>query len=357
MPETIAPTYLFCGPDTGEKRRAVERLRAQLQRSAGGTPLAIERHYPFDRVIVDVIASLRTPSLFAPRRLVVLGQAEALKAADAAALADYCRGPADGTTLVIETEELRVAKRLQDAVPASRRRVFWERFPDQRQRSINAFFRERGIAIDDQAVETLSEIVGSSSAALESECAALAAMHRALSGERTTLSVEDVDRWVHHSRAETVFTLFDHLGTRDLAAGIRTLQAIMLTRQTTPSQLLGGLASQFRKAADLQQLLPRMDRQQAWRELKVSGNGPRPASPARPSATAPRSCRRSCACWPSTTCASAPPRSTCSSACCGWCCTTSPLEVGKERGGCFLTDAGTHVVAQDGPGASRLFPH
>jgi len=272
-----APTYLFCGPDTGEKRHAVERLRAQLQRSSGGAPLAVERHYPFDTVIVDVIASLRTPSLFAPRRLVVLGQAEALKAADVAALADYCREPAAATTLVIETEELRVAKRLQDAVPASRRRMFWERFPDQRRRSISAFFRERGIAIDAQAVETLSEVVGSSSAALESECAALAAMHRAASGERTTsggpvtLTAEDIDRWVHHSRAETVFTLFDHLGGRDLAAGVRTLQAIMLTRQTTPSQLLGGLASQFRKTADLQRLLPRMDRGQAWRVLKVSG--------------------------------------------------------------------------------------
>ncbi len=270
MAEEAAPTYLFCGPDTGEKRRSVERLRALLQRSAGGAPLAIERHYPFDTVIVDVIASLRTPSLFAPRRLVVLGQAESLKAADAAALADYCRDPAAGTTLVIETEELRVAKRLQDAVPASRRRVFWERFPDQRRRAINAFFRERRIAIDDEAVETLNEIVGSSSAALESECAALAAMHRAL-GEPAALSVEHVDRWIHHSRAETVFTLFDHLGSRDLAAGIRALQAIMLTRQTTPSQLLGALASQFRKAADLQKLLPRMDRQQAWRQLKVSG--------------------------------------------------------------------------------------
>ena len=269
--------HLFCGPDTGEKRRAVERLRAQLQRGSGGAAIAIERHYPFDTVIVDVIASLRTPSLFAPRRLVVLSQAEALKAADAAALADYCREPADGTTLVIETEELRVAKRLQDAVPASCRRVFWERFPDQRRRSISAFFRERGIAIDDQAVETLNEVVGSSSAALESECAALAAMHRAASGEAdttggpVTLTAEDIDRWVHHSRAETVFTLFDHLGSRDLAAGARTLQAIMLTRQATPSQLLGGLASQFRKTADLQQLLPRMDRQQAWRVLKVSG--------------------------------------------------------------------------------------
>lgn len=269
--EKAAPTYLFCGPDTGEKRRSVERLRALLRRSAGGAPLAIERHYPFDTVIVEVIASLRTPSLFAPRRLVVLGQAESLKAAEAAALADYCRGPAAGTTLVIETEELRVAKGLQDAIPASRRRVFWERFPDQRRRTINAFFRERGIAIDKEAVETLNEIVGSSSAALESECTALAAMHKALAGERTTLGVEQVDRWVHHSRAETVFTLFDHLGSRDLSAGIRALQAIMLTRQTTPSQLLGGLASQFRKAADLQKLLPRMDRQQAWRQLKVSG--------------------------------------------------------------------------------------
>ena len=246
-------------------------MRAQLKRSGGGGLPAIERHYPFDTVIVDVIASLRTPSLFAPRRLVVMGQAESLKAADAAALADYCGDPAAGTTLVIETEELRVAKRLQDAVPASRRRVFWERFPDQRRRAINAFFRERGIDVDDDAVETINEVVGASSAALESECAALAAMHRAAAGEGTALTVEHVDRWVHHSRAETVFTLFDHLGGRDLAAGIRALQAIMLTRQSTPSQLLGALASQFRKAADLQQLLRRMDRQQAWRELKVTG--------------------------------------------------------------------------------------
>lgn len=268
---TDAPIHLFCGPDTGEKRRAIERLRAQLQRSSGAAPLAVERHYPFDTVIVDVIASLRTPSLFSPRRLVVLGQAESLKAADVAALADYCREPAGGTTLVIETEELRVATRLQDAVPASGRRVFWERFPDQRRRSISGFFRERGIAIDDQAVETLSEVVGPSSTALESECAALVAMRRAAAGERTTLNAEDIDRWVHHSRAETVFTLFDHLGRRDLAAGVRTLQAIMLTRQTTPSQLLGGLSSQFGKAADLQRLMPRMDRRQAWRVLKVSG--------------------------------------------------------------------------------------
>ena len=271
MADKISPAYLFCGPDTGEKRRAIERMRAQLQRSAGVISLAIERHYPFDTVIVDVIASLRTPSLFTPRRLVVLSQAEALKAADATALAAYCREPVDETTLVIETEEFRVAKRLQDSIPTSCRRVFWERFPDQRQRSISAFFREREIVIDNQAVETLSEIVGSSSVALESECAALAAMHRALSGDGTTLTTEDVDRWVHHSRAETVFSLFDHLGNRDLAAGVRTLQAITMTRQTTPSQLLSGLASQFRKAADLQKLLPRMDRPQAWRELKVSG--------------------------------------------------------------------------------------
>ena len=266
----VAPAYLFCGPDTGEKRRFVERLRARLQRAGGGGELAIERCYPFDTVIVDVVASLRTPSLFAPRRLVVLGQAEALKAADVAVLADYCGEPADGTTLVIETEEFRVAKRLQDAIPASCRRVFWERFPDERRRNVSAFFRERGIRIDDEAVEILSEIVGASSAALEGECAALAALQRTLPDDRATLGAEDIDRWVHHSRPESAFTLFDHIGGRDLAMSMRTLQAIMLARQTTASQLLGGLASQFRKAADLQKLLPRMDRRQAWQALKVS---------------------------------------------------------------------------------------
>lgn len=269
MPADSPPVNLLCGPDTGEKRRFVERLRAALKPS-GGEAVAIERCYPFDTAIVDVVASLRTPSLFAPRRLVVLGQAEALRAAEVAVLADYCREPAAGTTLVIETEEFRVAKRLQDAVPASCRRIFWERFPDQRRRTISAFFRERGIRIDDDAVETLSEIVGPSSAALEGECAALAALQRTLP-DGATLGAEDIDRWVHHSRPESVFTLFDHVGSRDLAMSMRTLQAIMLARQTTASQLLGGLASQFRKAADLQALTLRMDRRQAWQALKVTG--------------------------------------------------------------------------------------
>lgn len=264
----IASAYLFCGPDTGEKRRFIEQLRVRLQRDAGGE-VSIERCYPFDTVIVDVVASLRTPSLFSPRRLVVLGQAEALKAADAAVIADYCREPTPGTTIVVETEEFRVAKRLQDAIPASCRRVFWERFPDERRRKINAFFRERSIRIDDEAVEILSEIVGASSVALEDECAALSALQRTLNGQ-ATIGPEDVDRWVHHSRTENVFTLFDHVGNRDLSATIRTLQAIILARQTTPSQLLGGLSSQFRKTVELQKLAPRMERRQAWQTLKIT---------------------------------------------------------------------------------------
>jgi len=268
----LAPAYLFCGPDTGEKRRFVERLRTRLQRDAGGGQIATERCYPFDTVIVDVVASLRTPSLFAPRRLVVFGQAEALKTADVAVLADYCREPADGTTLVIETEEFRVAKQLQDAIPPPCRRIFWERFPDERQRNVNAFFRERGIRIDDEAVELLSEIVGASSTALEGECAALAALqHTLVDDDQPTLGAQDIDRWVHHSRPESVFTLFSHIGRRDLAMSMRTLQAIIQARQTTSSQLLGGLASQFRKAADLQKLALRMERRQAWQALKVSG--------------------------------------------------------------------------------------
>ena len=266
----IGPAYLFCGPDAGEKRRSIEKLRDHLQRNSG-TEVAIERCYPFETVIVDIVASLRTPSLFTPRRLVVLGQAEALKAADIAVIVDYCHEPATNTTLVIETEEFRVAKRLQDAIPTSCRRIFWERFPDERRRNINEFFRERDIKIDDEAAEILSEIVGSSSATLEDECAALATLQRTLPDDQATLGPEEIDRWVHHSRIESVFTLFDHVGSRELSASMRSLQAIMLARQTTSSQLIGGLASQFRKAAKLQTLSSHTDQRQTWQKLKVSG--------------------------------------------------------------------------------------
>lgn len=266
----IASVYLFCGPDAGEKRRSIEKLRNHLQRNSGAE-VAIERCYPFDTVIVDIVASLRTPSLFAPRRLVVLGQAEALKVADVAVIVEYCREPGINTTLVIETEEFRVVKRLQDAIPASCRRIFWERFPDERRRNIKGFFRERDIEIDDEATEILSEIVGASSATLENECAALAVLHRSLPDDQATLGPEDIDRWVHHSRIESVFTLFDHVGSRDLPASMRSLQAIILARQTTSSQIIGGLSSQFRKAEKLQMLSSRMEQRQAWQKLKVSG--------------------------------------------------------------------------------------
>lgn len=96
-PEPLKPAYVIWGEDRATIDRAVARLAARVQREGGMPP---ERVGAGETPAEDVVAMCEALS-FAGLRLVLVEDADAWKAPDAAALLPYLQAPNAGTCLAL----------------------------------------------------------------------------------------------------------------------------------------------------------------------------------------------------------------------------------------------------------------
>jgi DNA polymerase-3 subunit delta len=243
---------LLLGPEEGEKSAFVETLRAGIAR--GGTEPEVTRFYAGENRIADVLLCLRNQTLFAPHRLVILADAEEIRRAeDVAALVDYVAAPApDATLLILSTGfASEIDRRIMAAVPKEAQKIFWEMFDNQKQGWITGFFKQRKITIAPEAVDYILDMVENNTRDMRAECERLALFF----GPEASIGIEGVEQYIYHSREENVFTLFDRLCTRQLAPSVEVLDTILLAREADASQLVAGLAMQFRRLAALKRML------------------------------------------------------------------------------------------------------
>ena len=264
--------YLLLGPEEGEKEKFVEELKARLARERGGS-LETVRAYPFDTDLVEVLAQLQNGALFSSHRLTILNNLEAVgRERDIRLLAEYCARPARQATLVLVSAETRLGERfakLEKAIPAENRKVFWELFESQKTGWIANFFRQRGLRIDPQATRFLLDMVENNTKQLQETCESLALFFGDKKGEG--IGLEEVEKILYHSKEENVFTLFNRVAQRDLASALEILQKILLSRDGESTQLLAGLLSQFRRVKLFQELLRKSySAEEAFRRLKLS---------------------------------------------------------------------------------------
>ncbi len=262
--------FLLLGPEVGQKDRFILELRQELAKSAGGEP-EVHRFYPFDTKVADVLTVLRNGSLFAAHRLVILSCLDQLASREELKLlAEYCARPAPDATLLLLSEENKAPPSLEKAVPAANRKVFWEMFDNQKTGWVQQFFRRKGITVDAEAVALLLELVENNTRQMEISCEQLALYY----GSGAQIGAAEIEQTLSHSKEENVFTLFDKLVLRDLAAGLEVLQKILLSRsdESDPVQLLGGLLWQFRRLMALERLLAeRYPWEEAFAKLKIFG--------------------------------------------------------------------------------------
>ena len=107
---------------------------------------------------------------------------------------------------------------------------------------VESFFRKEGFRISTEGIETILELVENNTAALRQECSRLILF---LDKDRE-ISGEDAEKWLSHTREESVFTLFSRIAAGDFP---RTLESagILLAARETPPAIFAGLASCFRK--------------------------------------------------------------------------------------------------------------
>ena len=87
-------------------------------------------------------------------------------------------------------------------------------FDNQKQGWVTNFFRQRKITIAADAVEYILDMVENNTRDMRAECERLALFF----GPDATIGLESVEQYIYHSKEENVFTLFDRICERELAA-------------------------------------------------------------------------------------------------------------------------------------------
>jgi DNA polymerase III subunit delta len=271
-----APALLLLGPEEGEKSAFVEKIRAGLASRIGEVP-ETHRFYAGETPVTEVVLRLRNLSLFSRHRLVILSSVEEVKRAEeVAVLVEYLSAPAqDATLLLLSTSfagdiDRKIVgdqrKKTPGAVPFENQKIFWELFDNQKQGWVTSYFRQRDIRIDPDAVEYLLDMVENNTRDMRVECERLALFF----GPGSTLTLENVEHYIYHSKEENVFTLFDRICERELLSSEEVLDRILLSREAEAVQLASGLLMQFRRLAGYKRMLEASyESSEAFQKLRI----------------------------------------------------------------------------------------
>jgi DNA polymerase-3 subunit delta len=257
------PVYLFLGPEQGEKR---EHIRQLLQSHSD-----LERfvYYGFETSIQEVIPTLRNPSLFQNTTAVEFRSAELIKKkADIEELAAYVKSPSATGILILSSDETRVDRKLDAAVPKANKKIFWEMFEDRKRGWLTNYFRKQGHRLTETGAEELLDMVANTTDEMRAEADKLCMFFP----KGSEIDASDIEQYIYHSKEENVFTLFDRVSAGDLEGSLEILRKILLSSESNPVQILGGLLWQFRRLRTLKELLEaHYDRSEAFRAAGIRG--------------------------------------------------------------------------------------
>jgi DNA polymerase-3 subunit delta len=238
--------FLFLGPEIGEKQDAIDELRSRLK----GKHFEEQSFYAGETPASAMVSVLQNGSLFSDCRLVFIKSAESLKKEEVNPLAAYMKEPQNDTTLILMSESVSLAKALESAVPPANKRIFWELFENRKRDWVSGFFRREGYRISEDGIEAILELVENNTDALRRECSHL----MLFVGKDRTLSDQDVEKWLSHTREESVFTLFSRIAEGDFSRSVEILHTLIMAKES-PIAIMMGLASCFRKLRDYLALL------------------------------------------------------------------------------------------------------
>lgn len=247
----MEPVLIVGGPELGRRNDFIKQARDSCAKEWGEAP---EEHrlYAHESGVAQLLDLLMNGSLFSAGKFVqFLGADQVKLKAEVQALAAYAKNPADKTVLVLVSDGYGVEKAIEDAVPKSAKKIFWELSGAEMERWIRDFFGSQGISADGSAVEAILELVENNTEALRSECSRLALFWPA--GSR--IGEADIERYVSHNRAEDAFSLFERMATGEFEQALETLGAILANREGNGVGLLAGLSWSLRRLASLHDAL------------------------------------------------------------------------------------------------------
>ena len=231
--------WLFLGPEIGEKQAAIDEIRKKLSLQkfeetvfyAGETPVPV------------MVSRIQNGSLFADLRLFQIKCAEEIKKKEDVDLLSSClASPPGDACIILVSEETGIAAGLEKIIPKANKRIFWEISDSRKSQWVETFFRNEGFKISPDGIETILELVENNTAALRQECSRLALFL----DKDEEITGEEAEKWLSHTREESVFTLFSRIAAGDLSRSLESAR-MLLEAKVAPQAIFAALASCFRK--------------------------------------------------------------------------------------------------------------
>jgi DNA polymerase-3 subunit delta len=262
----LAPIYLVLGPEPFLRGESVRLIRHKFEGEKGAFDLS-----ELDAGEGDVRAlfeDLQVPSLFAPRRLVIVENAGGLFTGSIRMLAGYARHPARGTVLVMVAETIgKTTKRRKgpakkktpaadegsiENVLAAVTLVVCDAVQEKALPSwCMARARLHGKAMDARAARQLVDLAGAGLGQLDGQIQSLVAYCK----DRPRITADDVVELVGGDHARNVWELVRAVGDRQPAAALKALDRLLRDGEITATGIVILLAREARRLAQVKSLL------------------------------------------------------------------------------------------------------
>jgi DNA polymerase III subunit delta len=239
VPADLKAAYLLTGSDRPKIDRALRRLRERFGEDS------VERLSAREATGEDAVAACNAMGLFATAgRLVLVGEVERWKAADAKAIADYLASPAPETVLALVGEEVKKDAPLAKACAKAGDVLVYEVPKRDLPRWVGEQFARHGVKAGAEACRALVELAGDNLQELATEVDKLAVF-----AGQDEIGVDEVELLVAARADVPPFVLTDAWGRRDVAAVLSACESILerSTRSGEINALVGRLAAHVRR--------------------------------------------------------------------------------------------------------------
>jgi DNA polymerase-3 subunit delta len=248
----LKPIYLLIGTDRPKVTRALRRLRERIGEEA--TELLTAHEAAGD----DVVAACNALGLFASeRRLVVVDDVEAWKAADAQAVLDYLKSPSPETVLALVATGVRADSQLAKAVAKAGEVLLYD-LPKRGNKAdlpgwVRKQFAALGIDVEPGVARLVVDLVGDDLDELAGEVEKLVAW-----ADGESVGEREVELLVAPRGEVAPFAMTDAWGRRDVA-GVLEASERLLARTAGPARdalprVVGLLTSHVARVAECRAL-------------------------------------------------------------------------------------------------------
>lgn len=207
-----------------------------------------------DAKLIRIVEAAQMLPAFAPRRLVLVENSDALDLDEPDVLLKYLEKPSPTTVLVFVGEKFDARSKVYKAFQKSGVVLRYGRpKPREMPDLVKKRARATSIAIEDSAVRSLIDAVGADASAAFQALELLALYVGP--GVKRAITSRDVEAVVSLTKEESIFALADSIGLQDRAGALRGLHAMLAVSREPPLRILAMIARHWRNLARARSLL------------------------------------------------------------------------------------------------------